>query len=125
MVTGAEGQQVGWGKASLGDLAAARALNDVDGGLSGGSQGIYFPLAATMAIISTLGVTSLRNRRRRSSGADPLSGLGMLESDPWSASVGPSLRAWRHEWQNELARQLGPGNAWGGVSSIVRWMRGP
>ena len=58
LVTGAEGQQVGWGKSSLGGLAAARALNDVDGGLSGGSQGIYFPLGATLAIISTLGVTS-------------------------------------------------------------------
>ncbi len=123
-VTGAEGRQVGWRKSSLGDLARARALNDIDGGLSGGSQGIYFPLTATMAVFSTLAVASLRNRRRRSSATDPLSGLGMLESNPWSRSVGPSMKAWRKEWRSELAHQFAPSNAWGGVASIVRWRRG-
>lgn len=52
----------GWGKASWEELAGARNVNDIHGGLDGVKQAMWFPLAAILAFLVSALVGSLSIR---------------------------------------------------------------
>ncbi len=123
-VTGRDGLSVEWGTAAWGDLGGAHNLNDVDGGLSGGSQGIWFPLAAGLALISTFLISSVINRRLREidHSISIFHGVELLKSASWAAAVRPSLAAARADWRRIVRGEFDGEHEWGGIRMIVnRW----
>jgi hypothetical protein len=108
VVVGAEGDPVPWGKASYRDLPQARNINDVNGGLSGNSQALWYAFAAGAAIVTTYTVATLVNGRRGlPSRTDPnvREGVEALKTTAVHRAVGPSLAYWRAGWRHE-ARSL-------------------
>ena len=126
-VIGRDGLVVKWDTAAWGDLGGAHNLNDVDGGLSGGSQGIWFPLAAGLALISTFAISSAINRGLRDIGGtrDIFHGVELLKRSAWIFAVRPSLTAARSNWRRIVREEFDPGRSheWGGVRMIVNWWR--
>ncbi len=123
-VIGRDGLSVEWGTAAWGDLGGARNLNDVDGGFSGGSQGIWFPLAAGLALISTFLISSVINRRLREIDYSNsiFRGVELLKSASWAAAVRPSLAAARADWRRIVRGEFDGEHEWGGIRMIVnRW----
>ena len=123
-VIGRDGLSVEWGTAAWGDLGGAHNVNDVDGGLSGGSQGIWFPLAAGLALISTFLISSVINRRLREIdyANSIFRGVELLKSASWAAAVRPSLAAARADWRRIVRGEFDGEHEWGGIRMIVnRW----
>ena len=108
IVIGAGGEPVPWGKASYRDLPQARNINDVDGGLSGSSQALWFAAGAGAAIMTTYVLGSIVNAGRSSpsgpSGA-PSDGIEALKGAPAHRVLKRSLVYWRANWRAE-ARTL-------------------
>ena len=94
---GADSSTRGWGTASWGELAGAYNINDVDGGLSGTAQAIWFPAGFAGALLLTLAVGSVFARLRRPAGrsAGPEDGLEGLRTRGYPAVLGRSLAALR------------------------------
>jgi hypothetical protein len=94
-----------WGQARWGELAGARNVNDIHGGLDGTKQAIWFPLAAILAfVVSALtGAFSIRFQNRGGSpatetGSSPNEGgLAGLEKHSYFATLPVSLREFRVE----------------------------
>jgi hypothetical protein len=123
-VTGREGKAVEWSTSSWADLSGARNINDVDGGFSGGSQGIWFPLAAGLALFSTFLISSAVHHSKSPSTRGVIDGDGVeaLKNFTWVRYVGASVRHWRASWRDEIEREFQPGLPWGGVRWLVyRW----
>jgi hypothetical protein len=123
-VVGRDGLSVEWDVAVWGDLGGAHNLNDVDGGLSGGSQGIWFPLAAGLALFSTFLISSVINRglRETDDSRDIFQGIELLKSASWAAAVRPSLAVARADWRRIVRREFDGEHDWGGIRMIVnRW----
>jgi hypothetical protein len=92
-----------WGQARWGELAAARNVNDIHGGLDGTKQAIWFPLAAILAFVVSAMIGALnirilnrgeldRSETRSSLNADGLAGL---EKHSYFATLPVSLRKFR------------------------------
>ena len=124
-VTGREGLSVAWETSSWGDLSSARNINDVDGGFSGGSQGIWFPLAAGLALISTYLISSIIHRTKLQSpvGVASNTGIEHLKTSTWAAVVRASLSNWRRTWRREVGEEFAAGLPWGGVRWLVEKVR--
>lgn len=123
-VIGRDGLTVEWGRAAWGDLGSAHNLNDVDGGLSGGSQGIWFPLAAGLALFSTFLISSVINRglREIDHAGSIFHGVELLKRASWAAAVRPSLSAARANWRRLVRDEFDGEHEWGGIRMIVnRW----
>jgi hypothetical protein len=108
-----------WGQANWSELAGARNVNDIHGGLDGTKQAIWFPLAAIVAfavaaIAGTLTIKISRdNSSSREVGADdsadqPGGGLEGLTHRSYFANLPSSLRTFRSEvgdiWRNGLTK---------------------
>ncbi len=123
-VIGRDGLTVAWDTAGWSGLGGAHNLNDVDGGLSGGSQGIWFPLAAGLALISTFLISSIVNRELREIdfSRNIFHGVELLKSASWAAAVRPSLAAARADWRRIVRSEFDGHHEWGGIRMIVnRW----
>ena len=92
-----------WGQARWGELAAARNVNDIHGGLDGTKQAIWFPLAAILAFVVSAMIGALnimilnrgeldRSETRSSLNEDGLAGL---EKHSYFATLPISLRKFR------------------------------
>ena len=92
-----------WGQARWGELAAARNVNDIHGGLDGTKQAIWFPLAAILAFVVSAMIGALnimilnrgeldRSEIRSSLNEDGLAGL---EKHSYFATLPVSLRKFR------------------------------
>ena len=92
-----------WGQARWGELAAARNVNDIHGGLDGTKQAIWFPLAAILAFVVSAMIGALnimilnrgeldRSETRSSLNEDGLAGL---EKHSYFATLPVSLRKFR------------------------------
>lgn len=73
-----------WGKASWDELAGARNVNDIHGGLDGVKQAMWFPLAAILAfvvsaIVGTVSVKVVTIAERANGGDSDDSNTGGLE----------------------------------------------
>lgn len=106
VVIGAEGDAVPWGRALMHDLPQARNINDVNGGMSGNTQSLWFAVGAVSAILTTYTLGSIVNRRLRSTTAPPSIGMEALKDATFAAAIGRSLQYWRRMWRDEL-RSLG------------------
>ena len=124
-VPGRDGLDVEWGTAAWGDLGGAHNLNDVDGGLSGGSQGIWFPLAAGLALFSTFLISSVINRGlgELDQSRRILGGVELLKDVSWAVAVRPSVAAARADWRGIMRREFDGEHEWGGIRMIVNWWR--
>lgn len=122
-VSGAEGLNVEWSSSSWADLPRARNINDIDGGLSGTTQGLWFPTGAAAALVSTLVLASIVNRRLAGRPAAPLDGIGTLGSASWWRALRPSLRAWLAVWQRELRAQFDDDREWAWLRRFVNRRR--
>ena len=123
-VIGRDGLTVAWDTAGWSGLGGAHNLNDVDGGLSGGSQGIWFPLAAGLALISTFLISSIVNRELREidNSRNVFWGIELLKNASWAAAVRPSLAAARADWRRIVCDEFDGDHEWGGIRIIVnRW----
>jgi hypothetical protein len=99
---------VPWGKASYRDLPQARNINDVNGGLSGTSQALWFASAAGAAIATTYALGSIINFRRNAPVRAPGEGIESLKGAAVHRVLGRSIRYWRDNWRTE-ARSLKSG----------------
>lgn len=92
-----------WGQARWGELAAARNVNDIHGGLDGTKQAIWFPLAAILAFVVSAMIGALnimilnrgeldRSETRSSLNEDGLAGL---EKHSYFVTLPVSLRKFR------------------------------
>lgn len=92
-----------WGQARWGELAAARNVNDIHGGLDGTKQAIWFPLAAILAFVVSAMIGALnimilnrgeldRSETRSSLNEDGLAGL---EKHSYFTTLPISLRKFR------------------------------
>lgn len=92
-----------WGQATWSELAAARNVNDIHGGLDGTKQAIWFPLAAILAFVVSAMIGALnimilnrgeldRSETRSSPNEDGLAGL---EKHSYFATLPISLRKFR------------------------------
>ena len=92
-----------WGQARWGELAAARNVNDIHGGLDGTKQAIWFPLAAILAFVVSAMIGGLnimilnRGELDRSETSSSLNedGLAGLEKHSYFATLPVSLRKFR------------------------------
>ena len=103
-----------WGQARWGELAGARNVNDIHGGLDGTRQAIWFPLAAILAfavsaVIGTLNIRILNRNNVSASGAKPPrseDGLAGLENHSYFTTLPVSLRKFRTDiggvWRSGL-----------------------
>ena len=109
-----------WGQARWGELAGARNVNDIHGGLDGTKQAIWFPLAAILAFVvsAVVGALNIRILNRgqlaaseaRSSPGE--GGLAGLEKHSYFATLPVSLR----EFWTDI------GGVWRtGLQSAERW----
>lgn len=92
-----------WGQARWSELAAARNVNDIHGGLDGTKQAIWFPLGAILAFVVSAMIGALnimilnrgqldRSEIRSSPNEDGLAGL---EKHSYFATLPISLRKFR------------------------------
>ncbi|MEE8045709.1 MAG: hypothetical protein V3T49_02595 [Dehalococcoidia bacterium] len=108
-----------WGQASWSDLAGARNVNDIHGGLDGTKQAIWFPLAAIMAFIVSALVGALNIRfltgssraKIADSGVSPVedgTGLAGLAHRSYFANLPISLKTFSSElgevWRDGLRK---------------------
>jgi len=109
-----------WGQARWGELAGARNVNDIHGGLDGTKQAIWFPLAAILAfavsaVIGALNIKILNRGELAASEASSTAndgGLAGLEKHSYFATIPVSLR-------NFWAEIVGIWRA--GLQSADRW----
>lgn len=121
-VRGAEGKMVHWGHADPSGLAEARNINDVDGGISGTGQALWFSAGAAAAVATTLLLSSLLHWRLDGPVRDPGSGIESLHRAAWFRAVPRSMQAWRSRWRDELAAEFQPDARWHPIRALVgRW----
>jgi hypothetical protein len=101
VVVGAEGDPVPWGKASYRDLPQARNINDVNGGLSGNSQALWYAAAAGAAIVTTYTVAAVVNARRAPPESPVRDGVEALKTAAVHRAFVRSLAYWRVSWRRE------------------------
>lgn len=82
-------------------LSEDRNINDIHGGLDAGLQGMGFFGGATVAVIATLGLTSLLNLRMRGSKPEASEGLEALRKTTYFEAVRRDLPTW---WDGSPAR---------------------
>jgi len=113
-----------WGRAAPGDLPSARNLSDAHGGLSGPSQGGWFPVGAAAAVALTLGLGSVANLRMRTRPGGESEGIQALSGSTYPRSLLRSLGFWRRAWSAELSAQFSVGAHPGSLLIwILRWWR--
>ena len=71
-----------------------RNINDYEGGLDAPTQALFFFYGALAAVIVTLALTSVVNRRMRGPESDPESGIDGLRDTNYALSLERSVRHW-------------------------------
>lgn len=110
-----------WGQADWADLAAARNVNDIHGGLDGTRQAIWFPLAvvfsfATSVLIGALNLRIFKNagsRAARLIADDPeVDGLAGLAGRSYFSNLPISWRNFRSDVAGEWRAGLASADRW-------------
>lgn len=99
-----------WGTASWDNLARARIVNDIHGGLHGSAQALLFALAAAVALLVNLFLATVRVRlgstaSRRRPRVSPETGMDMLSSTDYLTALSASLRYWLANGAARLKRE--------------------
>ena len=101
-----------WGTAGWGDLGAARNVNDIDGGLSGGAQALWFPIAASLALVTSIATGFLGRRVTGKAGGQVsgeidmerpgVGGLDALRDGDFQSAIGRSVAEMRRSLRLDL-----------------------
>jgi hypothetical protein len=95
-----------WGTASWNELAGARNVNDIHGGLDGTEQSAWFPIAAILAfavsvVVGALNVRFLMNGKNAANKTDSenaaIDGFGGMAKRSYFSNLPVSWRAFRAE----------------------------
>ena len=100
-----------WGRASWSELAGAYNVNDIQGGVSGTAQAIWFPIGVVTALALCLLAGALRERWARSRGpaaveGETLDGLDGLKTHGYQSVLPGSWAVFRREFRVEVAREF-------------------
>jgi len=111
-----------WGQADWGDLGGARNVNDIDGGLDGTKQAIWFPLAAILAfavsaVVGTLSVKILMkdaasDATAKDNDLEITGGLAGMVLRSYFANLPDSLRSLRSEIVDDWRTGLHAADKW-------------
>jgi hypothetical protein len=112
-----------WGQANWSELAGARNVNDIHGGLDGTRQAIWFPLAAILAfaVAAIIGTLNMRFSKidsssgkidRSDSATQNEVGLEGLTHRSYFANLPDSLRNFRNEIGELWRRELNKADRW-------------
>ena len=71
-----------------------RNTNDYEGGLDAPTQALFFFYGSLAAVIATLALTSIVNRRMRGPEAEPEAGIDSLRDTNYALSLARSVRYW-------------------------------
>lgn len=120
-----------WGKADWGDLGAARNVNDVDGGLAGTGQATWFPLAALIAGILSVGAGTLNRRlfpgRMNPSGleiAADADGMDLMVTGTFFSAISSSWQKFKRDLRKDAAALLEKSDRWSiSVKIWNRWLK--
>ncbi len=114
-----------WGTAEWRDLPGAYNINDIDGGLSGTSQAIYFPIAFVVALAVSLlfGAFSVRVLRKSLGGqSGAMDGLELLKSTSYPTTLKRSASLALTGWKSEVTAEFDPAKYPHGVPARL-WRR--
>ena len=88
-----------------------RNINDYEGGLDAPTQALFFFIGAFCALVSTLAITSLINRRMRGAGSDadaehaePDVGIDALRDANYALALSRSAAYWWKKWKRSRTR---------------------
>ena len=77
----------------------SRNINDYEGGLDAPTQGLFFFLGSSTAVVVTLVLTSVVNYGMRGDEAEPAAGVDSLRDTNYALSLARSVSHWRKNWQ--------------------------
>ena len=92
-----------WGTADLGELSAARNLNDIHGGMAGTAYAVYFIFSAVLATIFAAAIATINNRLLPNSRVSPIHG-GNVRQD----KGGPKRSEGRAQSEATMQETLDP-----------------
>ena len=119
-----------WGTAALGEISAARNVNDIHGGMAGTAYAGFFVLSAVTAtifaaVVGALNVRILnRSTSRRGLGGgenDTSDGLDALKQTDAISTLTASLRALRRTGRADVNEYMLAAHRWS-IPSIVKRM---
>jgi hypothetical protein len=108
----------GWGQANWSELAGARNVNDIHGGLDGTKQAIWYPLAVVLAFVvsAMIGAVNVRILTGAESPderpPDDVDGLGGLANRSYFSNLPISWRNFRSEITGTWRSGLATADAW-------------
>ena len=82
----------------------SRNINDYEGGLDAPTQGLFFFLGASSAVLVTLAVSSLVNYRMRGDEPDPSAGVETLRDTSYALALARSIAYWCKNWRTQTKR---------------------
>ena len=130
-----------WGTADLGELSAARNLNDIHGGMAGTAYAVYFIFSAVLATIFAAAIATINNRlfpnprvspihggnvRQDKGGptrSEPTDGLDALKHSDAISTLSTSLRNLRRTGLDDARQQMQSAHRWSIPSMIERMWR--
>ena len=136
-----------WGTADLGELSAARNLNDIHGGMAGTAYAVYFIFSAVLATIFAAAIATINNRLFPNPRVSPMNGgnvrqdkggpkrsEGRAQSEPTDAldalkhsdaisTLSTSLRNLRRTGIDDARQQMKSAHRWSIPSIIERMWR--
>jgi len=117
-----------WGKAAWGELAGAYNVNDIQGGVSGTAQAIWFPIGFVAALALCLVAGALRAGPRGPAAGDDgtMDGLDGLKTHGYQAVLPGSWAVFTRELRSEITREFdSERHRYGLPARIARlWRRG-
>ena len=130
-----------WGTADLGELSAARNLNDIHGGMAGTAYAVYFIFSAVLATIFAAVLATIKNRlfpnprvspihggnvRQDKGGpkrSEPTDGLDALKHSDAISTLSTSLRNLRRTGIDDARQHMRSAHRWSIPSMIERMWR--
>ena len=130
-----------WGTADLGELSAARNLNDIHGGMAGTAYAVYFIFSAVLATVFAAAIATINNRlfpnprvspihggnvRQDKGGpkrSEPTDGLDALKHSDAISTLSTSLRNLRRTGIDDARQQMKSAHRWSIPSMIERMWR--
>ena len=82
----------------------SRNINDYEGGLDAPTQGLFFFLGASTAVLVTLAVSSLVNYRMRGDESEPSGGVESLRDTNYALALARSIAYWCKNWRTQTKR---------------------
>jgi hypothetical protein len=115
-----------WGTTSWSELAGARNVNDIHGGLDGVQQAIWFPVAVALAFVvsAVAGALNVKisaaNTDTDKKALEKMDGIAGLSCRSYYTNLLYSLRIFRSEFADEWNEGLSMADSWSVFRMIFR-----